>query len=316
MIETGLVYIHTPKPTKRFVGCGALIEGGLIATCRHVWREATRAAVAPLEVEIEYPRVRESGELVTSRADLADACDDTTIADPAPDLVLLQPARIPSDVFPLQLAAQEKYETGGGYVHARVRRIDQQDREIWQEAFPRGTIDSHLTSEGRRQVTGIPGQYWFTSGSSGSPLFLEKGQQLAGILSAAELGANEGKSALHEAFIVPATLIRRFVARRAAQPVAETRGVDAANLQPLLDNFQALGIPIAEIPERLKRYIDHARARAAEPVQPSNDGDDIEAAIEASREKLRTPDVQGRVTCCRPRSTTRRRRAPDACYRF
>ena len=298
MIENGLVYIYGTKPTKRFVGCGALIEGGLIATCRHVWDEATRiaggsSAEQPIEVEVEYPRVRESGAATTSPADLADECDDPTIVDPAPDLVLLQPARIPSAAFPLQLATGTDLETGPGYIHARVRRTDQQDRERWQEAFPSGVINPRLTNEGLRQFTGITGQYWFTSGSSGSPLFREAGQQLAGILSLSELGANDGKSLLHEAFILPATLIRRFAARRAAQPVAENRGLDPANLQPLLDNLQALGIPIVRVPELLKRYIEDASARAAEPAPPFNDGTDIEAVIGASREKLRVLDAQG-----------------------
>jgi len=114
MIETGLVYIHSIKPTKRFVGCGALIEGDLVATCRHVWRGATRAAAEPLEVEIEYPRSRESRASARSPGVLADACED--LVDPAPDLVLLEPTQIPSDVLPLQLAAQDKFETGSGYV--------------------------------------------------------------------------------------------------------------------------------------------------------------------------------------------------------
>jgi predicted Zn-dependent protease len=64
-------------------------------------------------------------------------------------------------------------------------------------------------------------------------------------------------------------------------------------LQPLLDNLQALGVPVAEIPELPRRYIDDAHARAVEPVQPSNDGSDIEAAISASRDKLRVLDVLG-----------------------
>ena len=123
--------------------------------------------------------------------------------------------------------------------------------------------------------------------------FLDAGQQLAGILSLSELGANEGKTPLREAFVVPATVIRRFAARRAAQPVAEDKGVAPPDLQPLLDNLQTLGVPIAEIPALLRRYIDDAHARAAEPVQPSNDGSDIEAVIGASRDKLRVLDVRG-----------------------
>ena len=126
MIESGLVYIHRTQPTKRFVGCGALIEGGLIATCRHVWEEASRVPAGtvpeePIEVEIEYPRARDGGVAFTSPAALADACDEPSIVDPIPDLVLLQPARVPGGAFPLHLAMDEKYETGPGYVHARVK---------------------------------------------------------------------------------------------------------------------------------------------------------------------------------------------------
>jgi hypothetical protein len=40
MIEQSLVYIHSTTPAPRFVGCGTLVEGGYVATCRHVWRMA------------------------------------------------------------------------------------------------------------------------------------------------------------------------------------------------------------------------------------------------------------------------------------
>src|SRR3954471_24074248 len=36
VIESALIYIHALPPAKRFVGCGALVEGGYVATCRHV----------------------------------------------------------------------------------------------------------------------------------------------------------------------------------------------------------------------------------------------------------------------------------------
>jgi len=52
-------------------------------------------------------------------------------------------------------------------------------------------------------------------------------------------------------------------------------------------------VPIAEIPTRLKQFVDEAREHAAEPVRPSNDGADIEAVIGASRDKLRVLDVRG-----------------------
>ena len=298
-VETGLVYIHRTKPTKRFVGCGALIEGGLIATCRHVWREATNIAAGstpevPLEVELEYPRAREGGAPFRSPASLADACDDTQIADPLPDLVLLQPDQIPSGVMTLQLARQERHEVGSAYAHARLARIDPGGNEIWRDTFPQGRIDPSLTDEGLRQFTGqLPKGYWFTSGSSGSPVFLNDGQQLAGILSLSEIGANEGESPLHEAFVVPATTIRRFVGTHAARPAAESKGIDSATLQSILDAIGLGEVPIAEIPTRLRQFVDEARTHAAEPVRPSNDGADIEAVIGASRDKLRNLDIGG-----------------------
>ncbi len=33
MIEQALVYLYSVQPTRRFVGCGVLVEGGYVATC-------------------------------------------------------------------------------------------------------------------------------------------------------------------------------------------------------------------------------------------------------------------------------------------
>src|SRR5258707_14383465 len=108
MIEHSLVYIHAEKPKPRFVGCGALVEGGYVATCRHVWMMATEAAARsepgePLEVEIEFPRALKDGVPIRYSAQLADACDNEA---PFPDLVMLQPDRIPTSgamVLPLAI---------------------------------------------------------------------------------------------------------------------------------------------------------------------------------------------------------------------
>jgi hypothetical protein len=51
MIEQALVYIYSMNPARRFIGCGALVEGGYVATCRHVWRMATEAAKAEAAAE-------------------------------------------------------------------------------------------------------------------------------------------------------------------------------------------------------------------------------------------------------------------------
>lgn len=297
MIETGLVYIRSVKPTPRFVGCGALVEGGYVATCRHVWRMATEVAAAAqageaLEVEIEYPRSRDQGSTIKSLARLADACEEGQ--DPQPDLVLLLPASIPSGVMTLQLATGEQFEVGAGYVHAGRR--DQNRPDVIRDVRIPGTIADLKGSDGTRQFTGVnPQSYWSERGSSGSPLFVGKGQQLAGILSLSELGANQGKSLLHEAFIVPGTTIRACLSRLAAKQVAARTGVELADLQPVLESLGAQDVPISEIPRRIKEFVDGALARAAEPVHPSNDGVDIEAVISASRTKLRALDSVGAI---------------------
>jgi hypothetical protein len=73
MIETGLVYIYSVPPARAFKGCGALLEGGYVATCRHVWCKPP--SNPPAEVEIEFPRIKDNqGIAFTSRASLADGC--------------------------------------------------------------------------------------------------------------------------------------------------------------------------------------------------------------------------------------------------
>jgi hypothetical protein len=66
MIETGLVYLCAATPAKQFVGCGAVVEGGYIATCRHVWRDALRAVErhqpnGPPGIQVEYPHAGKPG---------------------------------------------------------------------------------------------------------------------------------------------------------------------------------------------------------------------------------------------------------------
>src|SRR5262249_27911853 len=92
-------------------------------------------------------------------------------------------------------ARHDRFEVGPGFAHARLVRSDPNQREVWRDFFPEGKLDANKTSDGMRQFTGTrPNGWWFTSGSSGSPVFREGGQQLAGILSLSELGANEGQT--------------------------------------------------------------------------------------------------------------------------
>jgi hypothetical protein len=297
MIEHSLVYIHATKPTRHLVGCGALVEGGYVATCRHVWKMATDAAAKsepsePLRVEVEYPRVLRDGTALRSPAHLADACESDA---GSPDLVLLQPDEIPvTGAMVLQLAIKEGNEIGEGFAIAGVKGRDPNNPGTVLDLRVGGTIDDHINARDLRQFTGNnSSSYWFTKGSSGSPVFIRNGQQLAGIISLSELGANEGESLLHEAFVVPGTAIRLHVSRLLAAPVAASRHLSRIDLQTILDKMQIGDVPLAEVPRRLEEFIDGALARAAEPVDRSNLGADIDATIAASRVKLKTFDTAG-----------------------
>src|SRR5262249_4036519 len=146
-----LVYIYSMNPPGRFIGCGALVEGGYVATCRHVWREAAKAeANRPPRVEVKYPRAREDGDAAQRAAQLAHACGGGT--DPLPDLVLLRPDEIPAvGVTLLRLASHERFQVGPGYAIAgllRDRRNTPRDVKI------QGTIADHEDADGRREFTG------------------------------------------------------------------------------------------------------------------------------------------------------------------
>jgi tetratricopeptide (TPR) repeat protein len=297
MIEQSLVYIHSTKPTRRFVGCGTLVEGGYVATCRHVWRMATEGQIKaqssePLEVEIEYPRSFKNDTTIRSIAHLAHGCEEER--GQAPDLVLLKPHDIPSGVMTLQTAAHDRFQVGNGYAIAGLRGLDQSNANTVRDIRIEGEIADHMAADGLRQFTGSNQQgFWSERGSSGSPVFVRHGQQLAGILSLSMLGANQGVSRIKEAFVVPGTTIRSYLIALVAAPVAKAKHIDLADLQPVLAALGAHDVPVAEIPDRLREFVEAARARAAEPVRASNDGADIDAVIGASREKLRALDTAG-----------------------
>ena len=288
MIETALVYIYSVSPAPEFVGCGALVEGGYIATCRHVWRDATAETGEPPEVEIEFPFAEDNG--VACRARLADVCGGLDAR--APDLVLLKPDSIPGGVMTLQLARDPEFETGPGQCHCCLKT-----RDI--DSFIDGEIRSRINLKGMRQFTGSNGQsHWMEEGSSGSPVFLkEKAQQLAGIIALAEIGSKKGEPRLCEAFIVPATMIHKYLRalleRLAADHQAEKRGIDPAKLQPILAKLGQMDVPDDKIAECLDASVEERLAQAAKPVPVSNDGADIDAAIVASRAKLGVLDTAG-----------------------
>jgi tetratricopeptide (TPR) repeat protein len=212
---------------------------------------------------------------------------------PPPDLVLLQPDAIPDEVMLLQLAAHDRFESGTAYALIGLLR-DPNRTDGAMDVRISGTVAEHKNARGLRQFTGISDNgYWSGRGSSGSPVFLERGQQLAGILCKSELGSNEGHTRLQEAFIVPATTIRPFIIKQVAQKAMVAQYLSVATLQPVLEMIGIHDVPIAEIPSRIKQFVEAARAHAAQPIQRTNDGADIGAAIEASRKKLAKLDTLG-----------------------
>ena len=86
---------------------------------------------------------------------------------------------------------------------------------------------------------------------------------------------------------------RPYLISLSAKEAARAQHIQLAQLQPILEVIGAQDISIAEIPSRIREFIESARARAAEPVRPSNDGADIERVIEVSRQKLGDLDATG-----------------------
>ena len=297
MIETSLVHIYPLDDRDTFVGCGAIVEGGYIATCRHVWRDAGGDAADNGSVTIVFPRsFEEDGGAVACRADLEDLCDDAGAR--APDLVVLRPAKLPNDVYQLPIARHERFEIGEAFAIAVLPSRDFRDEAI------EGGVSQHVNGRGQRRFNrGSATEYWFERGSSGSPAFREGGQQLAGLVTHAELGKAPQTSPLREAFIVPGTTIWFFVARALARPVAQHENVSVDQFTDILALLGLENTPASEIPAKIKEAIAGMKARAAEPVSPSNAGEDIAATVEAARGLLHDLDRQGALAILKNKRT-------------
>ncbi|MGO9418972.1 tetratricopeptide repeat protein, partial [Roseiarcus sp.] len=297
MIETALAYIYSTAPRQRFVGCGAVIEGEWVATCRHVLRmalaEAGETADALKVIEIEFPHGQdENGAPLRSRATWIDDC--TRLGGKAPDLVLIEPESIPDTIARLHPAMRELSEVGDGHAHVGLIGRDKANPSGLVDRDVSGEIRSGKDARGLRQFTGDKlAAYWTDRGASGSPVFVGIGEQLAGILSLSEIGVNDGKNALHEAAIVPGTTIRRHLELADFYRAASRLGVTPDDAAQAFKGLSAQGVPVSRMPDNLRRSVDEARARAAEPAALTNRGSDIDDAIGAAREKLTRLDVSG-----------------------
>jgi tetratricopeptide (TPR) repeat protein len=208
-----------------------------------------------LALEIEYPRSFQDGGTVRSSARLADICNNRP--GPAPDLALLLPERIPTETMVLQLARHERFEHGLAYALVGLAGRDRNNLNTPEDVRIDGNLADHTNAKGLRQLTGINDSgYWAGRGSSGSPVFLQHGQQLAGILCRAELGTNQGDSPLREAFVVPASIIRPFlddlIAKRDAMVVKIVAALDHSGELTKVASGGLERAIVVEIAKRLK----------------------------------------------------------------
>lgn len=280
MTETALVHIYKGSEPSTFVGCGALVDGGLIATYRHVWRDAQvdgRAVVL-------FPRFGSPANPERSTLSLAEDCNDDGFE---PDLVLLAPSELPGAATRLNLAREERFECGAGFSRAELP-----SRGV--EATIRGTILPDVGRDGRRQFSGaLSTGYWFEPGSSGAPLFLDGGQQLAGIASVSEVGSSPQGGVLREAFVVPGTLIWRFVERSIARQFAEKERVTVAQFSGILEMLGLEGTTAEDLPKKLEEAVASMKAYAKAPVPAGTADLDIDKTLRDARSRVGALDVAG-----------------------
>ena len=174
------------------------------------------------------------GRRPPAKATLGDTCERRD--GPPPDLVLLSPEAIPGGVMTLPVAVQDRFQVGRGHAHAGRAEVNARGEVVsLRDLDIGGEIAAGLSSDGRRQFTGSnPTSYWAKSGSSGSPVFVGNGQQLAGILSLAERGGE------HEAFVVPRTVILDYLRALRAREAAAQQAIDPRLLQPVLAMIDAV----------------------------------------------------------------------------
>jgi tetratricopeptide (TPR) repeat protein len=279
MTDTALVYIRKADETREFAGCGVLIEGPYIATCRHVWRDAEGEENG--RVIVEFPRSLDGGGVPEWQSvGMADACDATI---PAPDLVLLSVGPLPAGVYPLPVATEARFETGAGRIHAfkKSRGTD---------VFVSGTIQPGTTGKGLRQISGeADSGYWTEKGSSGSPAFLDNGMQLAGILLLSETGNPPERVA----FILPGSAIRRQLERIKADAVAAEMGVSVSALEHAIPGLDLKDTPVSEIAAKIAAAVAAITAKASEAPVISNSGTDIDDARAVAASKLGHMDTKG-----------------------
>jgi len=279
MIESGLVYIHYAETPTAFVGCGALVEGPFIVTCRHVWDQALAAEGSTGTVHIRFPPPRGEGN---AEFRLAKSIDDCNGLGNPPDLVILATDDVPAGCASLVLARGKSPQHGPGYVLAGLRRGGP-DKPVRDVTIP-GHIAARIDGSGFRQFTGAEDKGYFTDlGSSGSPLLIGSTDELAGLISLSETGLVPGAAPIREAFAVPSVTIHRYLSHYVGREWARDHGIPEAKVAQILDMIGATEITIAELRRRMETYFETLQAQAPQTPPRTNIGGDIDFAIEKSR---------------------------------
>ncbi len=76
------------------------------------------------------------------------------------------------------------------------------------------------------------------------------------------------------------------------EELARDRGLDPELLRPIFDNLGELGLSRDQLLAKAEQGIAALLQRARTAVAPTNDGADIDAAIQAARDKLRVVDTR------------------------
>lgn len=272
MDQNSLIYVCELDKPETIIGCGVMIEGPSIATCRHVWTGAKGEENNGVSVLFPFFRA-DDGKILCEKATLKDPFEYET---PLLDIVLLGVTNIPNGLHAIPLATEAKYEIGAAVVHTYLgsRQID---------VIVNCNIDQPILAHGFRQISGVSADlYWTETGSSGSPLFQKDSSTLAGILSLSEVGE---KRTL-QAFVIPATKIRDCLVNKQKEAVSEGDGPVAGKIETIVPGLDTAKIPLPKIQQTIQQAFDAIKRKSKKDLSKSGKNSDFDEAKREAAKRL------------------------------
>ena len=206
-MQNCLVYISR---NETHLGCGVLVEGALILTCRHVVAQEGNSIVPDQTFTISFPHcATPTDKPFETTATIIDACHG---GQPNVDLVVLQPHRKPK-LMRLQLAIDEDYEAGEAYVATALILEENEFPERTTEMSGKISPTYFMPVTRLRKFTGESGALRLVKGTSGSPVFIRHAQHLAGIVVQSVTGNTQHSDSIRETLFLPASLITPYLER-------------------------------------------------------------------------------------------------------